>query len=90
MRSRADATGVMVMLVLREARRQSPMARCSLISLCGDMRCAGSTSKAGMVWGRGRSDVTRSIEKGVDQFAERFGLLVAVHHYDDVALGGLP
>ena len=58
MRSSAAATGTMVMVVLREASRQSPTARCSLISLCGDKRCKGSTSKAGMTWGRGKSDVT--------------------------------
>ncbi len=90
MRSKADATGVMVMLVLRDASRQSPMARCSLISLCGDMRCAGSTSMAGMVCGRGRSEVTSRSKNVSDQFAQRLGLFVAVHHHHDVALGGLP
>ena len=30
------------------------------------------------------------IEEGVHQLAQSLGLLVAVHHDDDVALGGLP
>ena len=30
------------------------------------------------------------IEERVHQFAQSLGLLVAIHHHDDVALGGLP
>ena len=80
----------MVMLVLREASRHSPMARCSADfavrrqALRRQHVHGGNGLRARKIGG------DQQVEKCVHQFAQGFGLLVAVHDHDDVALGGLP
>ena len=90
MRSKADATGVIVILVLREASLQSadgPFGADFVVrrhALRGQHIQGGDGLRTRQIGG------DQKIEKGVDKFAQRLGLFIAVHHHNDVALRGLP
>ena len=80
MRSRAEATGRMVIGTRWVARRHRPMARCSQISACGERFCSGRTSSAGRSCGPGAISRSQQREKRLQRLGERLGLLVAIYY----------